>query len=254
MGQKRRRETDTDAVSFSPNLHKITGLGPHPQRLWEGRRGRGTKRDDRHVRAGMRRAETHWKLKRAERTEDITEHKYSGEMRGPGRQRLLRLSFPRRRCQALGHLLRAGQKDHSWQGWRRWGGGGGGWGQGQTHTSPASLTKEGREKRQRVPGIRAPVSACPHQQQSMRAQWGQCCPPRHTLPTLPHEQLGWERQAGVGTVLARQRHGRGAKTCPRKSGRVLFSLAGGGHRGLHNPPGEKPRPKRGPNDSHESCH
>lgn len=79
--------------------------------------------------------------------------------------------------------------------------GGGGWGQGQTHTSPASLTKEGREKRQRVPGIRAPVSACPQQQQLMRAQWGQSCPPRHTLPTLPHEQLAWERQAGVGMAL-----------------------------------------------------
>ena len=82
-GQRRRRETDTDAVSFSPNLHKITGLGRIPRD--SGREGEEEGRSETDtVRAGMRRAETHWKIKRAERTEDITEHKYSGEMRGQG--------------------------------------------------------------------------------------------------------------------------------------------------------------------------
>lgn len=45
MGQKRRRETDTDAVSFSPNLHKITGLGRIPRDSGRGGEGEERERD-----------------------------------------------------------------------------------------------------------------------------------------------------------------------------------------------------------------
>lgn len=84
MGEKRRRETDTDAVSFSHNSHRITGLGHIPRESGRGGEEEGQRETTDMVREWMRRAETHRKVKSAERTADITEHKSLGRRREEG--------------------------------------------------------------------------------------------------------------------------------------------------------------------------
>lgn len=123
MGEKRRSETDTDAVSFSHNLHTITGLGHIPRESGRGGEEEGQRETTDMVREWMRRAETHRKVKSAERTEDITEHKSLGRRRrGGGRAGGTRaaeappLQLPKEEVPGSQGLLRAGQKDHSW-GW-----------------------------------------------------------------------------------------------------------------------------------------
>lgn len=188
----------------------------------------------------MRRAETHRKVKSAERTEDITEHKSLGRRHGGGWAGGTRaaeappLQLPKEEVPGSQGLLRAGQKDHSW-GW------GSKPGSGPNPHIPDLLDKG--EQRKKAEGPRHPgTSASPPPPATAHERTvGQPCPTGPGATPCPlclmNTASGRVRQ-GWAQLWTRQRDGQAAKTCPRKSGPGLFSPAGGGHSGLHRPRGQ----------------
>ena len=234
VGEKRRRETDADAVSFSHNLHRITGLGHIPRESGRGGEEEGQRETADMVREWMRRAKTHRKVKSAERTEDITEHKSLGRRRGARAAEAPPLQLPKEEVPGSQGLLRAGQKDHSW-GW------GSKPGSGPNPQIPGLLDKGGQKKKAEGPGHPGTSASLPPPATAHERTVGQSCPTGPGATPCPlclmNTADGRVRQ-GWAQLWTRQKDGQAAKTCPRKSGPGLFSLAGGGHSGLHRPRGQ----------------
>lgn len=150
MGEKTKRETDAEAVTFSlvAENHRP---GPHPQRFGERKRDEeltGT------VRERMRQADT--------QTERAHEGRHRahifGEKMGAraGAAEAHPLQFPKERPPGPQWLLRVLSRKIIA------GAGGKSQDQGPTHISPDFLTGEGRGKKADGPCIQAPVSTCHH--------------------------------------------------------------------------------------------
>lgn len=222
VGEKRKREADPDAVSFSSNLHGITGLGLIPpgdcrrggRRLGEERNGQEEREHETSRHTERFNSPSAWRT---------SEHRSLGMGSGPVKQKLFPLRSPRRRCQA-----------------------------------PRGCSEPWAERLERGLAIQAgvttkPTPPCPGSGRQGKSRWVLAsrhrsqpalpgyCPHGHSRARLPRPayplplQPGLESEEGWEQLCTRQKDGQGAKTCPRKRSSGLFSPAGGGPSGLHSP-------------------